>query len=83
MDYYSGNIFYGYCFPEPDGWHTPAVTLTSAEEAIRYCQLHHTRFREIRITDPSDFLVMHVIDHVANVPQLDGTIKKYNLNRET
>jgi hypothetical protein len=57
-------IFYGYCFPEPDGWHTPPVTLNGAEEVFRYTQLHGKSglFREVRITDANDFLVVQMID---------------------
>ena len=27
-------IYYGYCFTEINGWHTPKVNLRSAEEAF-------------------------------------------------
>jgi len=56
--------FYGYCFPEPNGWHTPAVTLESPEAIYRYTQLHGKTgmFREIRVTDSGDFMVVQMID---------------------
>jgi hypothetical protein len=56
--------FYGYCFPEPDGWHTPAVTLNSADEVFRYTQLHGKTgmFREVRVTDSGDHTVVQMID---------------------
>ncbi|MFD0868799.1 hypothetical protein [Paenibacillus residui] len=63
--------FYGYCFPEPDGWHTPAVTLNSAEEVFRYTQLHGRTgmFREIRVTDSGDHIVVQMVDGKYTWPE--------------
>lgn len=57
-------IFYGYCFPELGGWHTPSVTLKSAEEVYKYTQLQGKTglFREVRITDSGDHTVVQMID---------------------
>ncbi|SFF22567.1 hypothetical protein SAMN04487969_11928 [Paenibacillus algorifonticola] len=57
-------VFYGYCFPEPDGWHTPSVKLNSPEEVHRYTQLHGKTgmFKEIRVTDSSDHIVVQMIN---------------------
>ncbi len=56
--------FYGYCFPEPDGWHTPAVMLNSPEDVYRYTQLHGRTgvFREVCVTDGGDHVVVQMID---------------------
>ncbi|MNC64033.1 hypothetical protein D3C75_1142030 [compost metagenome] len=56
--------FYGYCYPEPDGWHTPAVTLNSPEEVYRYTQTQGRTgiFREVRVTDEDDSIVAQMID---------------------
>ncbi|MEC0169879.1 hypothetical protein [Paenibacillus graminis] len=63
--------FYGYCYPEPDGWHTPAVTLNGPEEAYRYTQLHGKTgmFREVRVTDGGDFTVVQMIDGKYTWPE--------------
>lgn len=73
-------MFFGYCFPRKDGWHTPKVTLRDAEAVFRYCALQHVFFEEIRITDEGDFLVAHVLDHVCKVPQADAAFTYYDLN---
>jgi len=56
--------FYGFCFPEPGGWHTPSVTLNTPEEIYRYTQLHGRTgiFREVRVTDGGDSIVVQMID---------------------
>ncbi|WP_440960577.1 hypothetical protein ACN6KS_22780 [Paenibacillus nitricinens] len=56
--------FYGFCFPEPGGWHTPSVTLNTPEEVYRYTQLHGKTgiFREVRVTDSGDSIVVQMID---------------------
>jgi hypothetical protein len=56
--------FYAYCFPEIDGWHTPAVELNGAEDIYRYTKLHGRTgmFQEIRVTDKNDLTVVQMID---------------------
>jgi hypothetical protein len=56
--------FYGFCFPEPGGWHTPSVTLNTPEEVYHYTQLHGKAgmFREVRVTDGGDSIVVQMID---------------------
>jgi hypothetical protein len=56
--------FYGYCFPEPGGWHTPAVILNSPEEVFHYTQLQGRTgiFQEVRITDSGDHVVVQMIE---------------------
>ncbi|WP_144024773.1 hypothetical protein [Paenibacillus odorifer] len=56
--------FYGFNFPEPGGWHTPSVTLNTPEEVYRYTQLHGKTgiFREVRVTDGGDSIVVQMID---------------------
>jgi hypothetical protein len=56
--------FYGYCFPVPDGEHTPPVELNSPEEVYRYTQLHGKGpfFREVRVTDSSDHIIVQMVD---------------------
>ena len=61
--------FYAYCYPEPGGWHTPPVTLRSPEEVYRYTQLHKKLFREIRVTDSSDHVVVQIIDGKYTWPE--------------
>lgn len=63
--------FYGYCYPEPDGWHTPSVTLNTPEEVYRYTQLHGKTgmFREIRVTDSDDLMVVQMIDGKYTWPE--------------
>lgn len=61
-------MFYGYCFPEPNGWHTPKVKLAIPELCFRYCMLHSKLFREIMITDENDFCVMRTLDNVLLIP---------------
>jgi hypothetical protein len=69
-------MFYGYCFPEPDGdWHTPKVTLNSPEEVYRYTQLQGNLFREVRVTDTEDFTVVQMIDKKYTFPE---EWKKFN-----
>jgi hypothetical protein len=60
----SEETFYGYCFPVPGEWHTPAVILSSVQEVYRYTQLHGKTgmFREVRIADSGDFTVVQMID---------------------
>jgi len=55
--------FYGFCFPEPGGWHTPSVTLNTPEE-VYHTQLHGKAgmFREVRVTDGGDSIVVQMID---------------------
>lgn len=73
-------MYHGYCFTEPNGWHTPKVNLATAEEALNYCLLQHVFFREVRITDEHDeFTVLHVVDHVLKCPQSDGSTKETRL----
>lgn len=62
-------MFFGYCFPEPDGWHTPAVTLNNAQEVFDYTQLQGKLFREVRITDMDDFVVVQMIDESYTFPE--------------
>lgn len=54
-------MFYGYCFPEENGWHTPKVRLDSPEEVWNYLQLQKQMFEEVRITDEDDFTVAHAL----------------------
>ncbi|ETT45740.1 hypothetical protein C162_20441 [Paenibacillus sp. FSL R7-269] len=56
--------FYGYCFPEPGGWHTPSVTLNTPDEIYRYTQVQGRTgvFREVRVTDGDDSIVVQMID---------------------
>jgi hypothetical protein len=56
--------FYAYCYPQPGGWHTPAVELKTPEEIYRYTQLHGRGpfFREVRVTDSGDCMVVQMID---------------------
>jgi hypothetical protein len=54
-------VFYGYCFPERDGWHTPSVTLTSPGQVFNYVNLQKRLFDEVRITDSDDFLVVQAL----------------------
>lgn len=61
-------MFYGYCYPEPDGWHTPYVTLKDAGEVFCYIRLQSKLFREVRITDEDDYIVAQVIDGVIVHP---------------
>jgi hypothetical protein len=75
-------MFYGYCCPDLDGWHTPKVSLPTAEAIGGYVTLQHRLFREIIITDDMDCCVMHVRDHIARVPQADGTFQHYDLARQ-
>jgi hypothetical protein len=55
-------MFYGYCFIEKDGWHTPAVKLEQPENVWEYVNLQKHLFPEIRITDEDDFCVVQALD---------------------
>jgi len=74
-------MFKGYCFPVPgDGeWHTPAVMLNDAEEVFRYTQLQSKLFREVRVVDGDDFIVVQMIDQQYTFPE---GWKKFNRVRE-
>ncbi|WP_136604640.1 hypothetical protein [Paenibacillus dokdonensis] len=69
--------FYGYCFPIPGEWHTPEATLQDTEEVYRYTQLHGKTgmFREVRVTDSEDFMVVQMIDGQYVFPE---EWKKFN-----
>jgi hypothetical protein len=70
----------GYCLlASPDTW-TPPVPLRSAEEAVRYCVLHHAWYKEIRICDDEDYVVLLVADHVLTCPMPDGTLRETRLH---
>jgi hypothetical protein len=71
-------MFLGYCF-NADGYYYPTVHLDTAEDAWAYCILQHLFFPEIRITDMGDNIVLHVVNHIAKVPQQDGSMKEYSL----
>ncbi|MRN56807.1 hypothetical protein [Paenibacillus monticola] len=77
--------FYGYCFPEPGGWHTPSVTLNTPEEIYRYTQLHGKTgmFREIRVTDGGDFMVVQMIDGKYVWPEEWKQLNKEEFGDET
>lgn len=70
-------VFYGYCFPIPDGWHTPQVTLNTPEEVYSYTQLHGKGpfFREVRVTDSGDNMVVQMVDGKYTWPE---EWKKFN-----
>ncbi|MDD3350188.1 MAG: hypothetical protein PHC40_04945 [Eubacteriales bacterium] len=50
----------GYIF-EPDGTHTPAVSLADAEAAVAYARLHGAFCHEVRIVDEDDYIIIQVI----------------------
>lgn len=54
-------MFKGYCFPKENEWHTPPVTLDSAEEVWSYLRLQKKLFEEVRIVDDGDFTVAHAL----------------------
>lgn len=54
-------MFYGYCFPKEDGWHTPKLELKTAEEVWSYLRLQKQIFEEVRITDEDDFTVAQAL----------------------
>jgi hypothetical protein len=62
-------LFKAYCFPEPDGWHTPAVTLNDAQEVYNYTQLQSCLFREVRVVDDEGFTVVQIIDKKYTFPE--------------
>ena len=68
-------MYYGYCRPKIDGWHTPKVSLRNEQEVFNYCKLQHKLFEEIIITDELDFCVMHVQNHVIKIPFPEGNFK--------
>lgn len=72
------DVFYGYCFPKPGGWHTPAVKLNGPEEVFRYTQLHGKGplFREVRVTDIGDNMVVQMIDGEYTWPEEWKTFNK-------
>jgi len=76
-------MYYGYCRPKIDGWHTPKVNLKDELELFSYCKLHHVLFEEIIITDEMDFCVAHVQNHKIKIPQEDGTFKYYSMETNT
>lgn len=65
----SAEQFFGYCFPEAGGWHTPSVTLQTPD--YRYTQLHGKTglFQEVRVTDQSDHIVVQMIDGIYTWPE--------------
>lgn len=76
-------MFYGYCYPKINGWHTPKVKLANAAEVISYCNLQSKFFAEIIITDELDNCVIHVQNRMFKVPQKDGTFKFYDIDTQT
>lgn len=62
-------MFKGYCFPEVNSWHTPAVNLSTPLEAVRYALLQSKVFKEVRVCDESDSIVIHSIDHKIVFPE--------------
>ncbi|WP_340394897.1 hypothetical protein [Paenibacillus sp. FSL E2-0177] len=77
--------FYGFCFPEPGTWHTPSVTLNTPEEVYSYTQLHGRTgiFREIRVTDSDDFMVVQMIDGKYTWPEEWKQLNKGEASNET
>ncbi|MGC7872592.1 hypothetical protein ACPUYX_13815 [Desulfosporosinus sp. SYSU MS00001] len=55
-------MFKGYCFIEKDGQYCPPVDLKDANEVYSYVTLQKKLFPEVRITDESDFCVVHALD---------------------
>jgi hypothetical protein len=55
-------VFYGYCYTEKGGRHTPRVNLETAEDVFRYVNLQKGIFPEVRITDDDDYIVVHALD---------------------
>lgn len=53
--------FFAYCFDKDDRYYPP-VTLTSVEAVRAYVNLHREHFREIRITDTDDYIIVQVIN---------------------
>ncbi|MEK4106896.1 hypothetical protein NST28_22620 [Paenibacillus sp. FSL R10-2791] len=76
--------FYGFCFPEPGTWHTPSVTLNTPEEVYRYTQLHGRTgiFREVRVTDSDDFMVVQMIDGKYTWPEEWKQLNKEEASNE-
>ncbi len=72
-------MYFGFCFTSINGNYMPPVNLPDAESCLNYCRLQHHLFPEVRITDESDSLVMHVIDHVLEVPFPNNILKRINL----
>lgn len=54
-------MFYGYCFPKEDEWHTPKLKLDSQEAVWNYLRLQKKIFEEVRITDEDDYIVAHAL----------------------
>lgn len=55
-------MFYGYCFVEKNGRHTPPVRLSTVEEVWSYVNIQKNLFPEVRIADEDDFTVVHALD---------------------
>jgi len=72
-------MFLAYCLNPIDQSWTPPVHCRTAAEAYRYCALHHTYIREIRVTDTDDFIVLHMVNHVLHIPMPDGTLRELPL----
>lgn len=72
-------MFKAYCFPVPNEWHTPAIILKDAEDIFRYTQLQSKLFREVRVVDEDDFIVVQIIDGLYTFPE---EWKKFNKLKE-
>lgn len=67
--------FKGYCFPkENDLWHTPAVNLNGAEEAVRYANLQKGLFHEVRIVGEDEKTVLQTIKGEIVYPILESVL---------
>lgn len=78
-------MFYGYCFPEVDGWHTPKVELETPQEIWSYLRLQKKIFEEVRITDQDDYTVAHALNGKIVFPpewkDLDEKVDKVRSTR--
>lgn len=61
--------FFGYCFETVGGKYYPCVPLIGTEEVRTYVNLQKHLFEEIRITDESDCLVVHVLNGKIVFPE--------------
>lgn len=61
-------MFKGYCFTEIDGWHTPEVILENEEVAIRYALLQRGLFKQVKVVDEDDYIVIETIDGKGAYP---------------
>ena len=76
-------VFYGYCLNKDSTHNGKSLPITSSDRLLTWIGARVGKYPELRITDVSDNLVMHIVDCVVLFPTMgDGRTIRWDLTQQ-